>query len=59
LLHHLFAGRQEWIGVSGISTEWDFVEAPSQLLEEWSWDAKTLQTFAKQYQSNEPFLLSL
>jgi len=54
LLHHLFAGRQQWIGVAGISTEWDFVEAPSQLLEEWGWDAKTLQTFAKQYQTNEP-----
>jgi thimet oligopeptidase len=54
LLHHLFAGRQQWIGVAGISTEWDFVEAPSQLLEEWSWDAKTLQTFAKQYKTNEP-----
>jgi thimet oligopeptidase len=54
LLHHLFAGRQQWIGVAGITTEWDFVEAPSQLLEEWTWDAKTLQTFAKHYQTNEP-----
>jgi thimet oligopeptidase len=54
LLHSLFAGRQEWIGVSGIQTEWDFVEAPSQLLEEWAWDAPTLQTFAKQYETGEP-----
>lgn len=54
LLHTLFAGRQPWMGISGISTEWDFVEAPSQLLEEWAWDASVLQTFAKHYQTNEP-----
>jgi thimet oligopeptidase len=54
LLHTLFAGRQPWMGISGISTEWDFVEAPSQLLEEWAWDAAVLQTFAKHYQTNEP-----
>ena len=47
LLHHLFAGKQRWVGVSGISTEWDFVEAPSQMLEEWTFDAKTLKTFAQ------------
>ncbi|MDD8017861.1 MAG: Zn-dependent oligopeptidase [Bacteroidota bacterium] len=59
LLHHLFAGRQPWIGVAGISCEWDFVEAPSQLLEEWAWDAATLQTFAKHYQTNEPIPAAL
>ncbi len=47
LLHHLFAGKQRWVGVSGISTEWDFVEAPSQMLEEWTFDATTLKTFAQ------------
>ena len=47
LLHHLFAGKQRWVGVSGISTEWDFVEAPSQMLEEWTFDAATLKTFAQ------------
>lgn len=50
LLHHLFAGQQRWIGVSGIATEWDFVEAPSQMLEEWSYDAATLKSFAKNAQ---------
>ena len=47
LLHHLFAGRGRWVGQSGIATEWDFVEAPSQMLEEWSFDAEVLQRFAK------------
>jgi thimet oligopeptidase len=54
LLHALFAGHRKWIGVSGIQTEWDFVEAPSQMLEEWTRDAKTLQTFAKHYKTGEP-----
>lgn len=46
LVHHLLAGRHEWARFSGVATEWDFVEAPSQMLEEWAWDAKVLQVFA-------------
>jgi Zn-dependent oligopeptidase len=47
LLHTLFAGHHRWVGIGGIRTEHDFVEAPSQMLEEWSWDANVLRTFAK------------
>jgi thimet oligopeptidase len=54
LLHMMFAGHRRWIGTSGITTEWDFVEAPSQLLEEWTRDANTLRSFAKHYQTGEP-----
>ena len=46
LVHHLLAGRHEWARFSGVSTEWDFVEAPSQLLEQWAWDHDVLRTFA-------------
>jgi thimet oligopeptidase len=46
LVHHLLAGRHPWARFSGVATEWDFVEAPSQLLEEWAWDADVLRTFA-------------
>ena len=46
LMHHVLAGRHEWVRFSGVATEWDFVEAPSQMLEEWAWDARVLQVFA-------------
>jgi thimet oligopeptidase len=46
LMHHMLAGRHEWVRFSGVATEWDFVEAPSQMLEEWARDAGVLQMFA-------------
>lgn len=49
LLHEIFAGRQPWAGVSGIRTEWDFVEVPSMLLQEWPLDGDALKTFAKHH----------
>ena len=54
LLHEIFAGRQPYAGISGIRTEWDFVEVPSMLLQEWPMDAGALKTFAKHYQTGEP-----
>jgi thimet oligopeptidase len=53
LMHSLLA-RQRWNGISGVRTEWDFVEAPSQMLEEWSWDPRVLAGFARHYQTGEP-----
>ncbi len=48
LMHDLFAGvDQRWVYFSGVKTELDFVEAPSQMLEEWVWDAQTLASFAR------------
>ena len=52
LMHSLLA-RQRWSGVSGVRTEWDFVEAPSQMLEEWGWDPEVLATFARHHQTGE------
>jgi thimet oligopeptidase len=46
LIHHVLAGDQRWARFAGVATEWDFVEAPSQLLEEWAWDAGVLAEFA-------------
>lgn len=46
LVHDILGGDQEWAPFSGVATEWDFVEAPSQMLEEWVWDAGVLASFA-------------
>jgi thimet oligopeptidase len=46
LMHHVLAGRHGWARFSGVATEWDFVEAPSQMLEEWAWDPAVLASFA-------------
>jgi thimet oligopeptidase len=53
LLHHLLAGRQRWLAVSGISTEWDFVEVPSQLFEEWARDPAVLADIATHHETGE------
>src|SRR5690606_31477340 len=45
--HGIYWGNQPWLSFSGIRTEWDFVEAPSQMLQEWVWDMDTLATFAR------------
>jgi thimet oligopeptidase len=59
LMHHLLGGGQAWIGFSGVATEWDFVEAPSQMLEEWAWDANTLALFARHVEDGQPIPLEL
>ena len=46
LVHHVLGGNQRWARFSGVATEWDFVEAPSQMLEEWAWDHNILSSFA-------------
>ena len=51
LMHHVLGGQQKWIEQSGVATEWDFVEAPSQMFEEWAWNYDTLKTFAKHHET--------
>ncbi|MBA3990593.1 MAG: Zn-dependent oligopeptidase [Propionibacteriales bacterium] len=58
LVHHVLAGRHDWSRFSGVATEWDFVEAPSQLLEEWAWHSDVLRTFATD-ESGEPIPAAL
>jgi thimet oligopeptidase len=46
LIHFLYSGGTFFSGQSMGNLQWDFIEAPSQLLEEWVWDYDTLKTFA-------------
>ena len=53
LMHHVLGGHQRWITQSGVATEWDFVEAPSQMFEEWAWSYDTLARFARHHETGE------
>jgi thimet oligopeptidase len=59
LMHHVLGGHQRWISQSGIATEWDFVEAPSQMFEEWAWSYDTLARFARHHETGEVIPRSL
>lgn len=49
LMHSIFNGQQEFPG----SFENDFVEAPSQLFEDWAINPKILKRYTKHYQTGE------
>lgn len=51
-LHGMLADTT-YPSMSGTSVYWDFVELPSQLLENWCYEADCLQMFAKHYQTGE------
>ena len=54
LVHHILGGHTRWAANSGVRTEQDFVEAPSQMLEEWMRDPGVLQSFAKHLKTGQP-----
>ncbi|MGO8719914.1 MAG: M3 family metallopeptidase [Acidobacteriaceae bacterium] len=54
LMHAILGGQQRWAGISGIATEGDFIEVPSQMLEEFFRNAKLLAGFALHYETGEP-----
>jgi len=51
---HSTLTRAELTRFSGGETEWDFVEAPSQILEHWAWQADILARFARHHATGEP-----
>jgi thimet oligopeptidase len=59
LMHSILGGQQPWAGISGITMESDFVEAPSQMLEEWVQSPQVLASFARDYKSGKPIPVEL
>lgn len=53
VLHQNLA-RTEFATFSGTQTERDFVEAPSQIMEHWTWNAEILKRFARHHETGEP-----
>ena len=59
LIHHILGSQNEWSQQGGFNVEGDFVEAPSQMLEEFFRDPVILQSFAKNYKTGEPIPASV
>ncbi|MGY8922458.1 MAG: M3 family metallopeptidase, partial [Flavobacteriales bacterium] len=51
-LHGILANTN-YSGLSGTSVYWDFVELPSQIMENWCYEPEALALFAKHYETNE------
>ncbi len=57
-LHGMLANTT-YPGLSGTSVYWDFVELPSQVLENWCYEKEALELFAKHYETGEVIPMEL
>ena len=52
VLHHCL-GSNKYTRLSGTSVEWDFVEAPSQIMEHWVWQTECIEKLAIHHETGE------
>ncbi|MFT4684477.1 MAG: Zn-dependent oligopeptidase, partial [Flavobacteriales bacterium] len=57
-LHGMLANTT-YPSLSGTNVYWDFVELPSQILENWCYEKDALDLFARHYETNEPIPMEL
>ncbi|THD69899.1 M3 family peptidase [Robertkochia marina] len=57
-LHGMLANT-EYPSLSGTSVYWDFVELPSQVLENWCYEKEALELFARHYKTGEMIPMDL
>ena len=57
-LHGMLANTQ-YKGLSGTNVYWDFVELPSQILENWCYEKETLELFATHYETGQVIPMEL
>lgn len=56
---HFCLTKVDLVRFSGYDAEWDFVEAPSQIMEHWMWQPSVLARFAKHFETGEPIPVDL
>ena len=56
---HGMSANTTYPSLSGTSVYWDFVELPSQLLENWCYEKEALDLFAKHYETDEPIPMEM
>ena len=56
---HNGIGKSKFARFLGANVEWDFVEAPSQIMEHWVWKSECLKRFSKNIETGEVFSAEL